>query len=126
MKLIVTLFAIGFLSAPQVFAHGEDKPGPHGGSIRMPGAFHTELVVKDGVIEVYLLDMEWKNPSTKNSKVALSFAAGGQSNPLPCTAKIDRFECQPPKDRAAKGDLRVVSSREGAPGAAVTYGWPKP
>jgi hypothetical protein len=51
--------------------HGESKPGPNGGFIRMPGAFHTELVLEKNqtFFDVYLLDMEFKNPRVKNSAV---------------------------------------------------------
>lgn len=38
-------FSILFLALTfELFAHGEDHPGPHGGRIQMPGAFHTELI----------------------------------------------------------------------------------
>ena len=43
-----------------LFAHGEDKPGPHGGYIRMPGSFHTEVVKEKAGYRVYLLDINWK------------------------------------------------------------------
>lgn len=51
-------------------AHGEDKPGPHGGHVRMPANFHTEVVAdKDGSFHIYLLDMQFQNPVVKNSEI---------------------------------------------------------
>ena len=41
MAFLVTFI----LMTSQSWAHGEDKYGPHKGFIRMPGAFHTELVL---------------------------------------------------------------------------------
>lgn len=68
MKILALTLSLAFVSI-QAHAHGEDKPGPHGGFIRMPGAYHTEVVPKDNTVEVYLLDMDWKNPVVKDSSV---------------------------------------------------------
>ena len=57
MKYLI-LFA-SIWTATNAFAHGEDKAGPHGGFIRMPGAYHTEVVpVSKNQAKVYLLDMQ--------------------------------------------------------------------
>jgi hypothetical protein len=73
MKTICMLFAAILFQHTLASAHGEDKAGPNGGFIRMPGAFHTELVPsgKDK-LKVYLLDIQWKNPSLKNSSNLLT------------------------------------------------------
>lgn len=39
--LLTSAIALSWSSS---FAHGEGKPGPNGGEIRMPGAFHTEAI----------------------------------------------------------------------------------
>ncbi len=77
MKTPSTLFfAIVTTLSLNVFAHGEDKPGPHGGFIRMPGAFHTEVVKEKEGYRVYLLDINWKNPSVLDSAVLASIEVG--------------------------------------------------
>jgi hypothetical protein len=60
------VLSVGVLS----FSHGMDKPGPHGGFVQMPGAFHTEVVPqKDGSLWVYLLDINIAEPSVRDSEV---------------------------------------------------------
>lgn len=72
-KTIVTGLLLSIFST-HASAHGENKPGPNGGYIRMPGAFHTEIVPNGKhKIKVYLLDIEWKNPSVINSKLEISY-----------------------------------------------------
>lgn len=93
------------------FGHGEDKPGPHGGAIRMPGAFHTELVKESPTkFKIYLLDIDFKKPVTKNSEV--------KANGIACKPRKKYFECSLPKP--AK-EVTILAKREGAGGGAVTY-----
>lgn len=69
MKLLIAFLAI-VSAAATAKAHGEDKPGPHGGHIRMPANFHTEVIAnKNGSFHVYLLDLQFQNPVVKNSEV---------------------------------------------------------
>lgn len=111
------------LSASAVFAHGEDKPGPHGGNISMPGAFHIELVSAGReTIKGYLLDLEWKNPVTKNSSLQLMHGRVEAK----CTVRAEAFECVFPKsvDLGAAGRLTAKGKRDGQVGQAVTYQLP--
>lgn len=108
-------------------AHGEDKPGPHGGYIRMPGAFHTE-VVPNGKEElrVFLLDINWKNPVTKNSSVQVSLGGSGKRK-ISCRPKEDTyFSCPLPKgtDLTKKGVISVESLRDGFKGNEASYALP--
>jgi hypothetical protein len=106
------------------YAHGEDKPGPHGGFVRMPGAFHTEVVAKDSVsLKVYLLDMEFKNPSIHRSK--LSARIGKKS--AKCEAKDGPFyTCTFPKGTSVNKPGRLVlrATRDGHEGSDTTYDLP--
>lgn len=124
MKHLIFMFSI--LAAANVFAHGEDKLGPNGGFIRMPGAYHTEVVV-DGKdqLKVFLLDINWKNPTTKNSSVELSFSGKSKSS-TQCNAKDDYFSCPLPSgiDLKKKGQLTVTSQREGQKGNQASYALP--
>ena len=118
---------IGLLILAQfAFAHGEDKAGPNGGFIRMPGAFHTEIVQsgKDKA-KVYLLDMNWQNPSVKDSKVEVKL--GTKAVFIKCQAQEESyFLCSFPKgtDLSKKEKLQIKAQREGQMGNEVTYELP--
>lgn len=117
---------IGLLILAQyAFAHGEDKAGPNGGFIRMPGAFHTEIVqIEKDKAKVYLLDMNWQSPSVKDAKVEVRL---GTKATLKCQAQAEPyFLCLFPKgtDLSKKGKLQVKAQREGQKGNEVTYELP--
>lgn len=136
MKITNLYFVlILFLMTQNAFAHGEDKYGPHGGFIRMPGAYHTELV-PDGKnrVKVYLLDMEWKNPTLENSSVEINYQGEQSSTVLEeqsptaqCEPKNKEYiECTFTKevDLQKKGQLIVKSQRKAQKGNEVTYPLP--
>ncbi len=106
-----------------VWAHGEDQAGPHGGYIQMPGAFHTEVVStgKDS-LKIYLLDMEWKNPSVKKSSLKVTIG----KTKATCKAQENFYHCVFPAtiDLFKKGELKVIAQREGQSGAAAIYPLP--
>ncbi len=105
-------------------AHGEDKPGPHGGFIKMPGAFHTEVKLEDGVIKIWLLDISFKNPLIEKSSVEVTTLSSGKSKPLACERKTDYFSCNLSKE-LKKGDHIVVKAvRNEAKGNEAHYEWP--
>jgi len=122
----VFIFSILSLLSSFSFAHGEDKPGPHGGYVRMPGAFHTEIVPDSDVqFKVYLLDINWKNPSVKNSQVEIKFVDKGIGTLASCQQEIDFFQCQLPNGaHLKKGKLLVKATREKQAGAEVSYNLP--
>ncbi|HMN69101.1 MAG TPA: hypothetical protein PKC28_11225 [Bdellovibrionales bacterium] len=118
-RLLTTLLISLLFMAGKAGAHGEDKPGPNRGFIRMPGAFHAELVpVNAKVFRVYLLDVHFKNPTTRNSKVELS-----QGDPAKCAAEEDHFVCEFAKANGTEA-LKLRATREGQAGHAVTYELP--
>lgn len=91
---IVTLLSL-LLSSEVTFAHGMNKHGPNGGYIKMPGAFHTELVDKGANMYVYLLDMSFKNPTTADSTVKIKYKGSIESE-YSCTKTTDYFVCEKP------------------------------
>lgn len=118
----ITFVSLLFFSF-NAFSHGEDKPGPHGGFIRMPGAFHTE-VVPDGPskVKVYLLDVNWKNPSVNGSSLKLRYGVKGEFAKC-ATGNGLFYSCEFSKkvDLNKKGTLIVYSQRENQVGAKVAY-----
>lgn len=117
---------LGLISSTDARAHGEDEAGPHGGFIRMPGAFHTEVVkVSHQKFKVYLLDMEWKNPSTKDSSVLAEVELKGTKTQTNCVIKSNHFECSIPKPSSLKkGVLNIKAKRENAVGGLAVYDLP--
>lgn len=111
----------------KAFGHGEDKPGPNGGYIRMPGAFHTELVqINDQKFKVYLLDINWKNPTTKDSSLEASIKFKAESINASCKAESTVFVCDLPKGKSLKSakEISLKAKRENAVGAVASYELP--
>ena len=108
----------------QVLAHGEDKPGPHGGWVRMPGSFHTEVVpISNQELRVYLLDIGFANPITTDSKVEFSLNDGEMQR---CAASVDFFTCTlvQPDYLDSSGALTIKATRANSSGAPVKYELP--
>lgn len=123
-RFLMGLLLLNLLSG-SAFGHGEDKLGPNGGYIRMPGAFHTELVPSGKAgFRVFLLDINWKNPSLKDSSLEVRSAGGEKAV---CSPKENLyFECRfsSKVDLAKSGELTVTARRESQQGNAVKYNLP--
>ena len=128
MRAVVIVLAISvylFGSVSHVLAHGEDKPGPHGGVIRMPGAFHTEIVtIGDHAIELYLLDINWKDPTVKDSTLTVTHLFNEKQNELKCTVNEKHFLCRSESFPLNLGSLSVKARRLGVEGVEVKYPLP--
>ncbi|MBK9323524.1 MAG: hypothetical protein IPM97_11385 [Bdellovibrionaceae bacterium] len=133
MKFIKTLLALMqvfltlVLSLDFAFAHGEDKPGPHGGYIRMPGAFHTEIVpIDEQKLHVYLLDMNWKNPTTKDSSLVMTFEKRKQFEKAKCQPSSNFYICEFSKevDLMKSGTLKLLAQRKKKKGNLIRYELP--
>lgn len=108
-----------------LLAHGEDKPGPHGGYIRMPGGFHTEVKLTEESLHIYLLDIQWKDPVTEKSKVEVEYKTSTGATKLACRADQNFFSCELPKGfNKETGKLLVMADRMGMKGAKAEYDLP--
>lgn len=117
MAFLVTFI----LMTSQSWAHGEDKYGPHKGFIRMPGAFHTELVLNGkNKLKVYLLDIDWKNPSIEKSKLEITYNNQFKAE---CKPQKDFYSCEFPKsvNLTKKGELKVMATRQDSKGSEALY-----
>lgn len=127
MKNLI-LFLTAFSSSSFLWAHGEDKYGPHKGFIRMPGAFHTEVVLDSSqAVKVYLLDMEWKNPVTEKSRVQVSYVGSRNiSESARCVTKKNFFLCSFPRkvNLKTKGVLKIQATRVDQSGQEAVYDLP--
>lgn len=122
MKLVEALSIV--LLTTVAFAHGEDKPGPNGGFIQMPGSFHTEVVPeKDGSFKVYLLNLQNQEPKIKNSSVTATIVNGKKKQKLDCMAMGEHFHCKT-KSGLKSGTLVILANREGAVGIEAKYKLP--
>jgi hypothetical protein len=119
----VILFLTSLLSS-SLFAHGMDKPGPHNGFIKMPGAFHTEILEEKNHIKVYLLDISFKNPLVENSHVSLTFN-GKYPIKVNCTKDKEYFIClKPNSDLKAFNEISVKSIRNNNKASDAIYELP--
>ncbi len=116
------MFMTLVLTSLSAFGHGENKPGPHKGHIRMPGPFHTELVLESSVVKIYLLDMNFKNPTTLNSKVVLLLKE--KTDEILCVDKESYFECPLPGQSTNYLGINVKAIRNGVVGKVVYYPLP--
>lgn len=120
-KIIALLIATPTLA----WSHGEDKPGPHGGHIKMPGAFHTELILgEDQSAHIYLLDMNFKNATTKDSKLKVIARANKTEVPFNCSVMKDHFHCVPTKKYEKTSEIAIQAVREKAIGNEAVYKLP--
>ncbi len=115
--------ALVFLASANVFAHGEDKKGPFGGYIQMPGVFHTELVPdrKDKSYHIFLTDIEFKNPTVQDSGIEMTYEEEGKK-PIKFKCEVmggNHFHCIPNKDYSKeKGTLVLNVTRMKQKGVA--------
>ena len=111
---IFIFFLITF-SALQLFAHGEDKPGPHGGMIKMAKTIHTEVASdKDGSFHIFLLDINFSNPTVKNSTLSGSIASSQGDFKLDCSVmEGTHYHCKTKNVRPKIGKLNLKANRDG-------------
>lgn len=122
---MIQIFIMMLFSCLFAHGHGEDKPGPHGGYIRMPAGFHIEVLHQGpNAFKVYLLDMEWKNPVVKSSSVKATFKDKTQVEGK-CAVKTDFFLCSFDKGLSLDdGELIIESTREKQVGNPITFPLP--
>lgn len=92
----------------------------------MPGAFHTEIVpISTNEFKVFLLDINWKNPSTKDSSLKIIHQAK-KKIVASCKKDVDLYYiCSLPKNLNLKqGELLVEATRERQKGNQVSYELP--
>jgi len=124
-KLLLTFV---FLLQSSVFAHGENKLGPNGGFIRMPGFFHTELVqLNDRDFVVYLMNVNNENPTINNSKVELQYlSTHNLKTSFTCKPTKNHFVCKlgNKKINFKAGKILLTAEREGEKGKVAEYQLP--
>jgi hypothetical protein len=122
-KILKMAIAIGLLFTISVYAHGESKPGPHGGKIKMPGAFHTEvLTYKNLGYKIFLLDINFENPTSISSFVKAKVKSKGIETPLKCNAHPDHFYCEKTNGFTdSDEELFITAERKAAKGTEVRY-----
>ncbi len=93
----------------------------------MPGPFHVEVVTDSGVVDVYLLDMQFKNPQVDDSSVKVTLERIGEQLVLECQVANTKimFSCLLPNDeKLDSGRLLINATRGGSPGAPMSYELP--
>lgn len=126
MKTFKSTIVALSLTSSLCFAHGEDKPGPNGGSIRMPGNFHTEVVsLGKNKIKVFLLDVSFANPTVIESSVNVTFQTR-KTFKSQCEKNENAFVCtfDSAVDLNSKGKLLINATRDKQTGNVAEYATP--
>lgn len=91
----------------------------------MPGAYHTEVLVEGKTdVRVYLLDMNFQNPITKDSSVKIRHE-GHHATTANCEPRRDSFTCVFPAGTDLRsGKLVLNSTRARAVGNEAVYELP--
>ena len=110
------------------FAHGDNNLGPNKGYLKMPGAFHTELLSnRDGTFKIYLIDINFKNPMTKDSSVELKYIAHNKKIIFNCSAFNDQYFVCSSKEVTSKpknGNIELKAIRGKVQASIATYTLP--
>ena len=107
--------------------HGRDRSGPNGGDIQMPGAYHTELrlIASGNSFEVFLLDVNLKNPITKDSSVQADVQRDKNKISFGCTEEGKSFMCKAPQGFSLRdGDKITLRSKRGSLQGVSVYRYP--
>lgn len=126
VRIAITLLIFGFVNL-KAFGHGEEKPGPNGGYIRMPGGFHTELVkINDQKFKIYLFDINWKKPTIEKSSVEAIVKYKIGEDPVSCKPEGSFFTCELAKGKSLKSaeEISIKAMRENVVGVPVKYSLP--
>jgi hypothetical protein len=126
-QVMLSILLLTVFRSTDLLAHGEDKPGPNGGFIQMPGGFHTEVVpAGKNNIKVYLLDLDWKNPITKDSSVVAILKKGKQTERANCKSETNYFSCffSAQADLKAKASLEIFATRDKQAANVAVYELP--
>jgi hypothetical protein len=91
----------------------------------MPGAFHTEVIPGDVSFKIYLLDVQFKNPTVQGSTASATWVDQGKTLTIPCAPEKNYFNCSMPKGASLrKGTLTVAAKRGERVGNSVVYHLP--
>ncbi|TGK40259.1 hypothetical protein [Leptospira andrefontaineae] len=120
-RKMIFIAALVFLFDLPILSHGENKPGPHGGLIRMPGDFHVEILdLGNSKFRIYLLDINFANPSLKSSSVVAKLRTSEGYKNLSCETGKNSFICTgDPTLEKAKQELILSPIRENSKGSEI-------
>ncbi|MBY0415400.1 MAG: hypothetical protein K2Q18_14605 [Bdellovibrionales bacterium] len=122
MKTVI--FFITSSMSFSLFSHGMNQLGPHNGYIKMPGAFHTEILEDQKNILVYLIDMNFKNPMVENSSVSVTLN-GKNSKKIECTKGKEYFIClKPDQNMKDYNEISVHAFRNKVKASPAIYKLP--
>jgi hypothetical protein len=80
----LSVIAASLLYASSVLGHSDDyfdaNPSPHGGQVRMSGAYHFELVMNEKEVIVYVTDHAEQPIATTGAVATLEIKAAGAKN----------------------------------------------
>lgn len=117
--MMIKLSFLTILFSYNSFGHGMNSLGPNKGYIKMPANYHTELVEHNTTFNVYLLDSNFKNPTTYRSSVIMFFNKSTSANI--CKPNKLYFTC--PKIKNIKS-IQIKTVKNGLEGSIANYEYP--
>jgi len=126
VKIPLLLFFFYTFNSSRVLAHEENKLGPHHGFIKMPGAFHTELVpLAENSFNIYFMDVSNSNPTIKDITVQVTYQFRKKRVHFTCQSLQNHFNCKPnEKVNTKEGELVLKIVRFGNNSKDAIYDLP--
>lgn len=91
----------------------------------MPGPFHTEVLTLKNGLKVWLLDMHFKNPETKDSSVEVEYIGKKHKEKIQCKIEAPAFLCNfSKKVRMDEGVVHLIAQRGSHKGNVAVYKLP--
>jgi hypothetical protein len=131
MKAVrISVFIFILFIVNNIFAQDKDVYGPNNGIIKTSGSFHIE-VVPDEIIDTYkvfLLDLNNKNPTVKDSSVELQLKESNKMINFYCSPMgVVHFHCASKKitvETQKNSRLVIKAKRLGVKGQKIIYKLP--
>jgi hypothetical protein len=121
--MIAHLF--GFLAFHLIISSPSDEIGPHGGFLRKPGSFYTEVILGAKELKVFLLDRDQKNASTKDSEIKVRYLSKTIEHELECRITGQVFRCRLPDSFSSQeGSFFIEAKRENSLRGSAEYQLP--
>lgn len=117
LKLFLTLAMLAGLAATRAEAHPDSvldtMKGPHGGQLRMAGAYHLELVAGKNLLTIYVMDHANKAQPIDKLKLRATVINGKQVSRVEFAAK-EANQLQAAATFTAAPELQVIVTLEQA------------
>lgn len=118
-RLVLSTLAAALALPPAARAHlPAGARGPHGGQVQDIGAYHGELLVRDGELTLFLFDHRDQALDARGASGTAVILAGGAQHSVTFAPRPDGAALVAQGDFRAAPGMRVVVNVAPRPGAA--------